>query len=196
MGYTLTVYSVPYQALLAIPGSRDKQVLDQIQVECPFTKSIDELIDCRNEDTESPIRIRYLDAVRQILDGRPLEGAPGFVYGYALEGICWSLGSTLSNDAVPGLHFDELDTFLTESAVPLTILQLTCGGSPFPIPEPDDFPGIGFWTPELIKVGAGALKQLNRKEVPDYILECIETIDSWLAEAFEHEGDCLVGFVY
>jgi hypothetical protein len=196
MGYALAVYSVPHKALLAVRGSKDKALLDRIWTDCPHTGPVDELIDGRNARREEQIEVKFRDAVRQLLYGGPLEGAPGFVYCYALEGICWALGRWLDNDEVPGFHFEELDDFLTEQGVPLTIQQLAFGGPPIPLPEPDDFPGIGCWTPELIQAGAVALKQLNRDGVPDYLLASIETIDSWLAHAIDQAGNCLVGFVY
>ena len=155
MGCHLTVYAVPYETLLAIPGSKDKRLMELIRSDWTHTyHQIDAMIARQNEYQEKDqTKIKFLDVLKQIVYGKPLEGAPGFVYGYAVESLCWALGKPLENDCIPALSShgaDELDTFLKKKKVPVSIEHLGQGVPPFPIPEPDNFPGIGHWKPDEI----------------------------------------------
>jgi hypothetical protein len=198
MSCNLTVYSVPYKTLLAIPGSKDKRLMEKVRAGWTWSyNQIDAMIDRNNEfrDESDRTKLKFLDVLGQILDGKPLKGAEGFVYGYAVESICWALGKQLDNDHLPALDSEEIDEFLQENKVPVSIEQLGQGEPPFPIPEPDDFPGIGHWKPNEIAKAQKALKKIDLTKAPDYIQAMVENISDWLNAAKKGE-DCLVGFVY
>jgi hypothetical protein len=198
MGADLTVYSVPYSALVATPGSKDKRLLELIRADCWFVQDIDEMIAQQNQDCaeEERIHLTFIDAVEQFLSGQPMEGAPGFVYGYALEAVCWALGSQLDTSPVPAIRHQALDAFLQERGLPLSIGELTAAGPPVAIPEPSGFPSIGFWKPEVVMDAWVALEDVDLDQVPASFRRQLDTISRWLDEAAEHEDDCLVGFVY
>jgi len=73
----------------------------------------------------------------------------------ATSGKSWR---TCRRSAVHADWVEEIDQFLAEVEVPLSLTDLVFGGSPIPIPEPDDSPSIGRWSPEQI---ARALEPLR-----------------------------------
>jgi hypothetical protein len=201
MSYSLTVYAVPMPKLLAVSGSRDVELIEQAQA-CSFVADqIDEMIARHNEDSdeEGQITISFADAAAQLVNGEVPPDAPhfaGFVYGYAFEWICAALGQCLDNDHVPGLHFEKVDEFLEKGRVGLRLLDLTCAGTPLDFPEPDDWPSIGWWSPEQIAKAVRPLAELPLDGAKVSIARCVEQIRAWVAEALEIEDAGLIGFVY
>jgi hypothetical protein len=133
--------------------------------------------------------------VGQILRGETLPQKHGFAYGYAYEAICWVIGSTLCHVEN---HFDhpheEIDEFLETSRIPLRLRDLSETGSILEIPEPGDYPFMGWWTPEQIGRAIGPLRELSLDEVDETMADDARKVLAWLEEAVERGGDCLVGF--
>jgi hypothetical protein len=201
MSYGLTVYVVSLPKLRALPGSRDRKLIKRAQASSFVADQIDEMVQRHNEDSdeEGQIRVSFADAVAQLVTREVPPDVPhyaGFVYGYAFEAICAGLGDVLDNDSVPGLDFDELDEFLKSNGVPLEVLELTCGGAPIEVPPADDWPSIGWWSPEQIAKATRPLSELDLEDAEDEISECVEQIRAWVAEARRRKDACLVGFVY
>ena len=150
----IDVYSVPLLDLLALSGSGGHEdLLDIIRDECSFVDEIDDMIDEYHAmNTGSPEEhVSFLEAVRQILEGKPLTANPPFIYANAYEAICFALGDTLCNVMNYFQHTpDELDQFFSQSGIPLRFKDLRYAGPLLEIPHPGDYPFMGWWTPDQI----------------------------------------------
>jgi hypothetical protein len=133
-------------------------------------------------------------AVQQVLNGEPLLEDRGSLYGYAVEGLCWAIGTTFFLPiGFPTVAY--LDRFLNERASPVLLEGLVFSGFPLPIPEPDDFPAAGCWRPEDVITASEFFGSLSVEE--DQLIQVgVEEIRRWLEEAVKHETDALVGFYY
>lgn len=89
-----------------------------------------------------------------VIDGAPEaddEETPGYKFGYALEIVCRALGEWLPNSAFSGMgseYFDTLDAALKKAKSKRRVASIVFRGSPVPLPEIEDFPAIGWLSPE------------------------------------------------
>jgi hypothetical protein len=92
MAKQTTAYLVPFNALKRSAGSRDKQILDSIFVEC--AELLDEADLNRDEDQTRTCA----EALTDLVNGADLKGirwSEGNGYGLSLEAICARLGTLL-----------------------------------------------------------------------------------------------------
>jgi hypothetical protein len=183
------VYAVPRHELLSVPGSRRQEIIATIAEEYWRLENVAECF----EDDDLPVDLA--GAVAQIVRGEELHPGLGSLYLYAVEAICWYLGSTL---ILPigfcGEH--RLDQFLAARGCPLRVGDLISCGSPLPIPEPDCPPMIGWWTPEAIAAATSAVMSLNLDGVDRETAEGVAEVRRWLSEALDTPDGCLVGTYY
>src|SRR5262245_43741561 len=131
------VYSVPLDDLRALPGTRDsrraRKLARMIARDFMGRRDIDEMF-----EEYDPPKTLY-EAVQQILNGEPLLEDRGTLYGYGVEALCWSIGTTFFLPiGFPTVEY--LDRFLKERASPVLLEGLVFSGFPLPIPQPGDFP--------------------------------------------------------
>jgi hypothetical protein len=190
MGSSLAaVYSVPLDDLRALPGSRKKKPARMIARDFIGRKDIDEMF----EEYDPPNTL-YSAAV-QILNGEPLLEDRGTLYGYAVEGLCWAIGTTFFMPiGFPSVGY--IDEFLKRRSSPVTLHGLVSSGFVLPIPEPGDFPGAGCWMPEQVIVAWEFFGGLSVEREAEEIQVGVREILRWLAEAVKHETDALIGFYY
>jgi hypothetical protein len=200
MSTSVNVYSVPVDQLRALPGSKDKRLLDLLR-ENPETF---ELLQHDFDDEEEEKPPSGAEAVRQILQGEPLDENFGFVYGYAYESLCGVVGvgvePTWTGIARFYKWFEEIDQALALLGVPVKIVDLCYRGCLITIPDPDDFPGMGWWTADELAKAAEVFRSLDvqkldaktrRKVQP--MLPVIEQIRQWIDFGAGRRGDWLIG---
>lgn len=198
MSTSVTVYSVPIARFCAIPASRDHDLLAALQPFDGFFKSIDALA---ADDDEAESAPTCAVAAAQIINGTPPNRGCGYVYGYAYEALCMAVGSEMDR-TWPSISrsyewFPEIDKALELLRVPLSVNDLLCRGALIDIPEPDDFPSLGWWTEEEIAHAAEGFKQLGNESLGEWTSDMagtIEDIRSWI-EAVQ-PGFWLVGVQY
>lgn len=183
------VYSVPLDELRALPGSRKKKHARRIARDFIGRQEIDEMF-----AEYDPPNTLY-SAALQILNGEPLLEDRGTLYGYAVEGLCWSVGTTFYLPiGFPKIEY--FDEFLARHPAPVRLTDLAFSGLPLPVPEPGDFPFAGCWEPDRVSAAAAFFAGLQTEHEDQYIRTGVETVRKWLDEALKHETDALVGFYY
>ncbi len=203
MSTAVYVYSVSVDRLRAAPGSRDQALLAAVPRLNGFFETIDEIAeDLDDDEEERPPRCAV--AYRQIVNGEPCAADFGYVYGYAYEGLCMALGAETERSwtqiARSRDWFKEIDAALAALRIELKITDLLGRGPLIPIPEPDDFPALGWWTADEVAAAAVAFKaiDLNRldaetEKTVKRVSDAIEDIRSWIAVASGRPGDWLIG---
>lgn len=188
MSSSITVYAVSLDRLRQLIGSRDQSFVDEVHRSMKrFLSRVDEI------DDEAELKCG--EAVAELIHDRLSDG-PGYLYGYALKAICATAGTELPN--IPQITdatgwIDEIDKLLTRLDVPLRMKSLVFRGSPVPIPEPDDYPCLGFWTEAEIAAALPALRALNPDDAGEESDTLIQ-IREWIAKtASTHHA--IVGFL-
>lgn len=195
MSSFVSIYAVSLDELNNRVGSRDQALIDRI---C-FASTVDfASIDELDEDAE----ITCAEAVARIIRGQGTEDAEeyhlGSLYGYALESICSVLGKDVGSiDSISRAirWMEEVDKEAQRVGIPLRLIDLTCSGSPIDIPPADDWPSIGFWTPEQIAAGQQAFATLDTTQVNPEFVEIFEDMQGWLEKARTIPGASIIGFL-
>src|SRR5688572_30061782 len=172
MGSAINVCAVPLGRLREIVGSRDRAVIDAVvEGQADFLQSIDDI----DEETE----MSCAEAVAERVNGEVSEGGPGYLYGYALEAICWHVGEELPNmGPISGASdwIEEVDGVLEGKGIPVRLSELVYGGSPVEIPEPDDYPGIGEWSAEQVAAARAAFAGAELGDLDEEMREMLGQI--------------------
>jgi hypothetical protein len=153
MGYILTATAVDLGKVAAALGSKNKRLVSTLVKKFgdEFDQHDETAADfADDEDGEDALTME--DVLRQMVMGEEYNEELGFMYGYALDFICRHFGEELPNEhwsAMPsGSDWARtVDRGLKAAGVPERVLRvekhLMYRGSPIPIPEIEDFPGIG-----------------------------------------------------
>jgi hypothetical protein len=201
---SLTVYAVPLDELARVPGSRDRALIDAVVAESEYSFSqVDEMAERfdEEEDGEENRVPTCRVALTRLVEGEDLGDVPGhhgYVYGYVLEGVCSHLGEEMENvSAISGSSrwMDGIDRLLAEVEVPLSLVDLVYGGSPIRIPEPDDYPAIGRWSPEQVERALGPLRGVYAEPSKGDEWDTVLQIRRWVEFAAARPGHGIVGFL-
>src|SRR5580700_2106968 len=143
------IYSVPIDDLRTLRNSRSsarkKKLVRMIARDFIGREDIDEMF---TEEFEDPPNTLY-GAVQQILNGEPLLEDRGALYGYAVEGLCWAIGTTFFLPiGFPTVEY--MDEFLKRRSAPVRLKDLAFSGFPLSIPQPGDFPMAGYRMSEQV----------------------------------------------
>jgi hypothetical protein len=190
------------ERLREIPGSKDQNLLAAVSEYTGFFRMIDELAERRDDDEEKPPRCA--EAVRQIINGERYDSRFGYVYGYAYEALCQAIGTETKQSwtgiARSSAWFPEIAKGLERLHIPLKIPDLLNRGPLIELPEPDDFPGLGWWTADEVARAASVFNGLDMQRLDPTtaqeirpVADAIEDIRSWIMVAAERLGDWLVG---
>jgi len=194
MGYGLSVYCVTREALTRVYGKNDvallKEALDAIGSKLA---RYDRELGAPDPDDDADIS--HEDALREIFAGRFTPHVRGSRYGWALEALCGFLGDWLDNGPfVPCSHqwYTDLDEVLEAHGVPLQFTDLTMRPV-LPIPEPDDWPCIGFWDAQDFEA-IDALEACMPKVEDRQVKAAFEAASGWIRYALARPGSLIVGF--
>jgi hypothetical protein len=187
------VYTVPLDDLRGLPvsqkNSRKKKLARMVARDFIGREEIDEMF--REYD---PPNTLYA-AVQQILAGEHLMENRGTLYGYAVEALCWAVGTTFFMPfGFPTVEY--MDKFLKKRSSPVTLKELVFSGFPLPIPQPGDFPFAGYWSTEQVIAASEFFSSLRVEKEDQTIQVGVAEIQEWLEEAINHETDAVVGFCY
>jgi hypothetical protein len=195
MTTAVNVYSVPVERLRAVPGSKNRKLLTAVRKQKGFFQMIDDIAEDFGDDEEVGRPPTCAEAAKQIINGEEMNEAFGYVYGYAYEAICATLGEEVSpgwsSIAGAGDWFERIDKLLKSLSVPVKVTNLLYLGPLFELPPPDDYPGLGWWTDDEITAAAVALEKvpLDRKDPTGALAD----IRAWIEFARERKGDWLIG---
>lgn len=190
MGYYIFSSGINANQLKNIFGSKDKQILEQITE----NDSFQHYADFKPDDAKTDPAQALVD----IIEGNSFDKKSGFAYGYAVIGICKTLGTELPHDQEIKLGYEtDLINDVLQSDFNIQNLKieeelLADNTNPFPIPAITDWPVIGL-------VNLDQLKELKRKlgsvSIADNKIEELLNADDSDAEekgfAYEH----LVGLI-
>jgi hypothetical protein len=186
------IYSVPLEPLRRIAGSRkrSRKISQRVVRDFIGCQEIDEMF----AEYDPPNTLG--EAVAQIINGEPLEDDRGTLYGYAVEALCWYLGTTFILP-IGFPPYEYLEAYLKPLGCPATLEELLFSGFLIPIPTPGDFPFAGHWLPEKVREMWAFLERTEVEEQEEGIAIGLQELKRWLKEAVDREPtDCLVGFYY
>jgi hypothetical protein len=191
MSVGLNVYAVSLERLKQIVGSRDQAMIDAIvEGHEDFLSSIDDI--CKDAE------LTCVDVVAELINGELSENTLCYLYGYAFEAICSHVAEELPNICpISGASdwIEEVDALLEGKDIPIRLNELVFGGSPVPIPEPDDYPSIGKWTAAELAAARVAFEATDLTDVEPDMAETLQQIRDWVAVASKKPGAAVVGFL-
>jgi hypothetical protein len=196
MGYGLTTYAVSADKLRSAFGSRDERLLHHV-----LSVYGD---DMASDDARYETALPEAEVMREIIYGTISLPNEGSLYSFTFEYLCRYFGAWLSNRhfyPCNSQHLSRMDDALN---LPVKLMDLVNGELPVKLPRPDDFPGVGYWTPEQIAEGAAQLRRLNLerpdKALADALREMphlpnqVRGIRDWLTSARRRRNGIVVGY--
>jgi hypothetical protein len=132
MGYSHMFFAVDVAKLKGLYGSKNDALLEEVlESQAEEIEDNDGFFEDEIEDGDSP---DTATALRDIFHGNPQRDAEGAMYGYALKIICMHIGQPIygGEENVADVSAHPYDSLLMKSGIPI------------PIPEPSDFPVIGY----------------------------------------------------
>lgn len=191
MSSSINVYAVPLDRLKQLVGSRDQAVIDAVvSNHKAFLATVD--------DIDDEADMTCAQAVAELVNDSPDKDGPGYLYGYALEALCAHAGQELPNlcpIARGSEWIEEIDALLERHQAPVHLSDLVYGGSPVPIPEPDDYPFIGRWPADKIPATLAAVHAMDVTQLGPDTAETVEQLRGWLEAAAGKPGASIVGFL-
>jgi hypothetical protein len=187
MSSGLMVYAVDIDKLLAVCGSGDRRV----------RQTINERARPRIAQLEADFgKASITTAINHFIDGedRTLDGV---VYSYAYNVMVdYYFGEFLDNSYFyPGWYngsaekSKRIDADLEAAGASVRLKDLDALGAPIAFPHPEDFPGYGWWSTEMVSVSLPALRACAAKSSE------LQAIWRWLERAAgKNQG--IVGFVF
>ena len=200
MSSTLTGYAVDFERLRSIYGGNDERLLDKILVQ--RRRDLREMNEDVFADEIRDGRLTLQQALGDIFAGKITDRKSGAQYHYALEQVCQTVGTWFAPSVLSGIAggwmFETfgpvLETKWKLKGV-LTLKELMEKGPPIPLPEPEEFPAVGSFTPEEVDAALDKLWQVDRTGVDPEVLEGVGEIEGWLKTA-QKAGVGLITYYY
>ena len=194
MGYAVTPIAVDLREVKSIINSRDVSVIATLKSNFDFRFNGSDWDDDEELDQET--------AIRQLMNGTELNPDYGHLYAYGLELLCWHFGQHLSNrywSAMDSEWAVQVDDALKSHGMDESIFgihnHIFYRGAPIAIPEPDDFPSIGFLLNQEMHPAFAGLKALLLETVDTETLQSISEVQQWIETCIAKNCD-LVTFYY
>ena len=199
MGYSITACRVDLEALKKAFGSRDEKLLAKVKKGCQ------EQLSDNDESFEEGIAEgapSLLQAVEEILEGKPKSKKHGFQYGYAIEVLSGTLGTNMfAGECASPEFFDRLPKLIGDKAAKkLLNAERVADGEKklvLPIPRPADFPGVNAWDAAECRQILEWLKTIDEDDLDEDECEdeALEEIVGWFSAAVKARQG-LVTFFY
>jgi len=200
MSTTLTGYAVDFDRLKSIYGGNNERLLEKILVQ--RRRDLREMNEGVLADGIRDGRLTVQQALGDIIAGRITDRKSGAQYHYALEQICQTVGTWFAPSVLSGIAgswmFETFGPVLEKKwklKGVLTLQELMEKGPPIPLPEPEDFPAVGSFTPEEVDAALDKLWQVDRTGVDPEVLEGVAEIEAWLKTA-KKAGVGLITYYY
>lgn len=205
MSTALYVYSVPLERLRGVAGSRDRALIERIlAADAEQHQRTDAAMQQCVEDEALPRFLSCREAVRQIVQGESLDADLGMIYAHAYESIVRDAATAVAGEWSPIVRsyelFERLDAELARLGARISFAALTGAGPVFPLPNPVDFPALGWWSPEDIAAslgpvlkGPGFWRRFAGPQRDEELEESLHDVSQWLRTALKAPGDGLVG---
>ena len=181
MGYGIMPFAVRLLRVERAFGSRDAALVAEITER--FEGRFED--DDRDADDEDEPTLEM--ALHEIIEGRPLRDGYGHKYAYVLEMLCWHYGRFLPNAHFSAMHYDwadQVDGELIRAGVPEGTIglkrHLMHRGAPVAIPEPDDFPFIGFLKAAEVGPALRAVQSADLAAPDPEVRDAVAELRSWL----------------
>lgn len=166
MSYGMMAFAVDFDALNSWIGSGDEALVAKLLREMGGELTELDELDLEEDDE---ITLPAADALRQLIMGEPLNPEQGYKYAYLIKDLCWAYDEFLDNHYWCPIRSnwvsEQFDPKLQSSGVPAEVFgvasHLLFRGSPFPIPEPECFPAVGYLTPEEVPGVADLLARID-----------------------------------
>jgi hypothetical protein len=191
MSSGINVYAVPLARLTQVVGSRDRSMIEAI------VKANDDFLSGIG-DIDPDAELTCADAVAGLINGDPPGDAPGYLYGYAVEAICWYVGEELPNICpISGASdwIEQVDALLEGKGIPLRLNALVYGGSPVSIPAPDDYPFIGNWSAAELAAARTPLENADLTDAGPEMTATLQQIRGWVEATAKQPDVSIVGFL-
>lgn len=177
MGYGFMIWAVDTNKLQQVAGSKDEKLRRMIGGR--FKRNLAQLDDMFDNPTA-------YEALQQIIDGSIPEGARGSVYAYAFKLLVEHFGKFQDNNCVYPWNSPDagpINAALADMGVPFKFSQFEWTGLPVKIPSPDDFPGTGWVTPEVVRNVDAALANAKYSGNDSHVRDVIEAMRGWFRNA-------------
>ena len=201
MSYIVTAIAVDLDKVRSAIGSKDKALLARLKKALgDDLEQIDAMLEDYADEDEGGEPLTTGAALRHMILGEPYRADEGlgFAYGYCFEALCQYYGDVLPNDQWSAMRyqwFDAVQKALERAGVApkqFAIRTLVERGAPVPLPEIDDFPGIGYLTKDEAAKARAALAKADLTKVKEpEAVGAIEQVRGWL-DACERSGRDLV----
>ncbi|NND61340.1 MAG: hypothetical protein HKN49_13865 [Gammaproteobacteria bacterium] len=140
-------------------------------------------------------------ALRDLFSGARLNPGDGAAYAYALFALCNQLGEFQVNSEWSPMRAergDIVNTAMKEAGIPEEVLgihSLMYRGAPLDIPEPGDFPSMGYLLNEELAPAVKALSGADLSVISDEFRPAVTQVGLWLDRALALKSD-LVCFYF
>lgn len=147
VSYAVMAYAVDFGELRSLIGSGDEELARRYGEGFAASWPDVEAMLAEGSDDGWPTA---REVAEHMIMGEPYTESAGFAYGYFLEYLCAERGEALDNsgwDLIDSGFIYDLGATLREAglhAAVLSLPDLAFGAPPVPLPDIDDFPGIGY----------------------------------------------------
>lgn len=191
MSQSIRTYAVPVQLMKRVIHGRSQGLYDAVVACSPeFITRIDDI----NPDSEFTCAM----AIASLVNGDVSREIPPYLYGYALEAICFYVGVRLNpieHLHVPGEWIKQVDNIMEKKKLPVFLSALVYSGSPVVIPAPTDYPYIGKWLPREIKPAIDAFASIPVNTIEPGVARVFGQMFEWLKAASVKPDNSIIGFL-
>lgn len=143
-----------------------------------------------DEDDGFDDEITVEQALRELCSGSELSSSEGAPYAYALFALCNQLGEFQANaewSSMRSRRAECVDEAIEKAGVPAETLRvqdhLMYRGAPVDIPEPFDFPFMGYLKNAELAPALKALSNTDQSTIPEEFRAAVAQIVGWLKRA-------------
>jgi hypothetical protein len=198
MSYCLMAYAVRFDRVQPVFGSGDDKLRRMIcgRFKSRLAQRAESFSNEIGNGAPSPF-----DAVRALIMGPVPEKGHGNMYAYAYETIIEHHGRFLDNGAFSSMRWAHMDAVEEgfkrtglDSALPFG--DLYRGKALCAFPPPDDFPSMGYWSPEQVISGRNRFGEITVPgDIDTSVAESLAAVRGWVNSAGA-KGEGIISFYY